>query len=68
VGEDFRYPETEGVKPPLTDTLNGYVDRVHKATQRDPVVYGQFLRVMNLMSPPTSLMSPRIMWRVLMGR
>ncbi len=67
VGEDFRYPETEGVKPPFTDPLNAYVDRVHRATQRDPVVYGQFLRVMNLMAPPTSLMSPRIMRRVLMG-
>jgi 2-polyprenyl-6-methoxyphenol hydroxylase-like FAD-dependent oxidoreductase len=68
VGEDFRYPETEGTKPPFTDMINAYVDRVHKATQRDPVVYTQFLRVMNLMAPPTSLMSPRIMWRVFMGR
>jgi 2-polyprenyl-6-methoxyphenol hydroxylase-like FAD-dependent oxidoreductase len=65
VGEDFRYPETEGKKPPFTDMLNAYVERVHKATQRDPVVYAQFLRVMNLMAPPASLMSPRIMWRVL---
>jgi len=65
VGEDFRYPETEGRKPPFTDMLNAYVVKVHKATQHDPVVYGQFLRVMNLMAPPTSLMSPRIMWRVL---
>ena len=65
VGEDFRYPETEGVKPPLTDFLNAYVEKVHKATQRDPVVYAQFLRVMNLMASPASLMSPGIMWRVL---
>jgi len=65
VGEDFRYPETEGKKPPFTDILNAYVVRVHKATQHDPVVYRQFLRVMNLMDPPASLMSPRIMWRVL---
>ena len=67
VGEDFRYPETEGAKPPFTDMINAYVERVHKATQRDPVVYGQFLRVMNLMDPPASLMSPRIMWRVFMS-
>lgn len=65
VGEDFRYPETEGKKAPLTDMINAYVERVHKATQRDPVVYGQFLRVMNLMDPPASLMSPRIIWRIL---
>ncbi len=65
VGEDFRYPETEGTKPPFTDIINAYVEKVHKATQRDPVVYAQFLRVMNLMAPPASLMSPGIIWRVL---
>jgi 2-polyprenyl-6-methoxyphenol hydroxylase-like FAD-dependent oxidoreductase len=64
VGEDFRYPETEGKKPPFTDLINAYVVKVHKATQHDPVVYRQFLRVMNLMAAPTSLMSPTIMWRV----
>ena len=67
VGEDFRYPETEGTKPPFTDLINAYVEKVHKATQRDPVVYAQFLRVMSLMAAPTSLMSPRIMWRVFMN-
>jgi flavin-dependent dehydrogenase len=67
VGEDFRYPETEGKKPPLTHLINAYVVKVHKATQRDPVVYGQFLRVMNLTAPTTSLISPRIMWRVFRG-
>lgn len=66
VGEDFRYPETEGVKPPFIDLINAYVARVHRATQRDPVVYAQFLRVMNLMADPGSLMRPGILWRVLM--
>jgi 2-polyprenyl-6-methoxyphenol hydroxylase-like FAD-dependent oxidoreductase len=68
VGEDFRYPETEGVKPPLTDLINRYVEKVHQATRHDPVVYAQFLRVMNLMEPATSLMTPRLMWRVLRGK
>ena len=66
VGEDFRYPETEGKKPPFMDLLNAYVEKVHRATHRDPVVYAQFLRVMNLMEAPTSLMAPGILWRVLM--
>ena len=65
VGEDFRYPETEGRKPPFMDMINAYVEKVHKATQRDPVVYAQFLRVVSLMATPMSLMSPRIMRRVL---
>lgn len=67
-GEDFRHPETEGKKPPFTDMINAYVAKVHKATQRDPVVYVQFLRVVNLMAVPTSLISPRILWRVLFKR
>jgi flavin-dependent dehydrogenase len=65
VGEDFRYPETVGRKTPGTDLINRYVERVHKATHSDPVVYGAFLQVMNLLKPPTSLMHPKIMWRVL---
>ncbi|HKI54458.1 MAG TPA: hypothetical protein VJ987_10070 [Anaerolineales bacterium] len=48
-----------------TDVINSYVSKVYKATHHDPVVYGQFLQVMNLLMPPTSLMHPRIVWRVL---
>ncbi|MCA9500215.1 MAG: hypothetical protein KC588_13570 [Nitrospira sp.] len=64
--EDFRYPETQGRKPPMTDLLNGYLARVHRATHHDSVVYLQFLRVMNLMASPVSLLHPRIMRRVLL--
>ena len=62
--EDFRYPEAVGKKPPLTDLTNAYLAKVHRATQHDTAVYSQFLKVMNLMAPPTSLMHPRIVWRV----
>lgn len=64
VGEDFRYPEVEGRKSILTDLLNAYVLKIHTATHHDPIVYTQFLRVMNLLESPTSLLAPRIMWRV----
>ena len=63
--EDFRYPETQGQKPFLTDMINAYLARVHRATHHDTVVYSQFLRVMNLMAPPTSLLHPRIIRRVM---
>lgn len=63
--EDFRYPETQGRKPPMTDLLNAYLTRVHRATHHDSIVYLQFLRVMNLMASPTSLLHPRIIRRVL---
>jgi 2-polyprenyl-6-methoxyphenol hydroxylase-like FAD-dependent oxidoreductase len=68
VGEDFRFPETEGAKPFGVDLINAYVARVHRATHHDPVVYAQFLRAMNLLAPASSLMRPRIAWRVLRGR
>lgn len=55
VGEDFRYPGTSGSKAPGTDFINRYVTRVHQATHTDPVVYGAFLQVMNLLKPPASL-------------
>lgn len=65
VGEDFRYPTTEGRKAPGTDLINAYVARVHRATHQDTIVYGHFLRVMNLMASPISLFKPAVMRRVL---
>lgn len=64
VGEDFRFPETTGPKPAGIDLLNRYVAAVHRATRIDPVVGAAFLRVMNLLEAPPSLMKPGIMWRV----
>lgn len=64
-GEDFRMKGTSGPKPPGTDIINPYVARVHRATHRDTEVYSVFLDVMNLVKPATSLMHPRIVWRVL---
>lgn len=65
VGEDFRFATTTGPKPPGTDFINRYVARVNRASHHDEVVGAAFLRVMNLLAPPTSLMQPQIMWRVL---
>ena len=64
VGEDFRFPETVGPKPAGIDLLNRYVAMVHRATLVDPEVGRAFAKVMNLMAPPPSLMSPKIMFRV----
>lgn len=68
VREDFRFPHTRGTKLPFTDLINAYVVKVHQATQRDPVVYAQFLRAMNLMAPISSLLTPEMLWRVLIRR
>ena len=68
VGEDFRFPETEGKKPAGVDLINAYVAKVHQATHHDTEVYTAFLKVMNLMAAPTSLFHPKLLWRVLWGR
>lgn len=65
VGEDFRYAQTVGPKPPGIDLVNRYVSLVQRATHRDKVVCAAFLRVMSLLKPPASLFHPRIVWRVL---
>ena len=65
VGEDFRYPETQGPKPAGIDIINKYVSRVHRATLTDEVVCEAFLKVMSLLKSPTSLFHPRIFWRVM---
>lgn len=66
--EDFRIPETEGKKPPGTDLLHAYTARLHQATHHDPVVYSKFLQVMHMLAPASSLLHPRLMWRVLRSR
>ncbi len=65
VGEDFRFPETTGPKPAGVDLLNRYVAAVHRATLVDPVVGAAFIKVMNLLASPSSLLTPGIMLRVL---
>jgi 2-polyprenyl-6-methoxyphenol hydroxylase-like FAD-dependent oxidoreductase len=68
VGEDFRFATTSGPKPPGTDFINRYVDKVNLASHHDEVVCAAFLTVMNMLAPSTSLMKPQILWRVLRPR
>ena len=67
IGEDFRFPQTEGKRPPRTDLVNAYMTRLFRAAHHDPVVCEQFYRVTGLVAPPNSLFHPRILWRVLRG-
>ncbi|MCB0095080.1 MAG: hypothetical protein KDE46_05130 [Caldilineaceae bacterium] len=65
VGEDFRYAETSGPKPVGVDLINKLDLRTNRATLHDEVVCCAFLKVMNLMAPPTTLFHPTIVWRVM---
>jgi 2-polyprenyl-6-methoxyphenol hydroxylase-like FAD-dependent oxidoreductase len=66
-GEDMKYPQVEGKRPPGFKLVNKYMERVHKAATKDPVVLKQFFLVANLLAAPTSVMAPKIAWRVLLG-
>jgi 2-polyprenyl-6-methoxyphenol hydroxylase-like FAD-dependent oxidoreductase len=64
-GEDMRYPEVEGRRPPGFAWTCSYLDRVHRAATRDPLVLKRLFEVASLLRKPTALMSPSIAFRVL---
>lgn len=67
VGNDLRFPEIEGPRTTMTKFINWYVSKLHHAAHDDPEVSVSFLKVVNLLAPPPSIMAPRIMWRVWRG-
>jgi hypothetical protein len=67
-GEDLRYSQVEGRRPPGFALVNRYLERVHAVASEDRVVCRKFFDVLNLLAPPPSLMSPLVAWRVLARR
>jgi 2-polyprenyl-6-methoxyphenol hydroxylase-like FAD-dependent oxidoreductase len=63
-GEDLRFPQVEGRRPPGAWFVNRYLERVHAVASHDQVVCRKFFDVLNLLAPPQSLMSPRVAWRM----
>jgi 2-polyprenyl-6-methoxyphenol hydroxylase-like FAD-dependent oxidoreductase len=63
-GEDFRFPGVTGPKPPGTDLINRYMSRLHRTAIHDAEAVHAFFEVMNMLKPPTSLLSPRMALRV----
>ena len=63
--EDLRIPQTIGQRTLQTRLLAAYIERVHRATHSDSVVYNALLRVINLVQSPMALFHPRVVWRVL---
>lgn len=64
-GEDLRFPQVDGQRPPGFRVVNRYLERVHAMASEDQAVCRKFFDVLNLLAPPSSLMSPRVAWRVL---
>ena len=63
--EDFRFPQTEGTPQKMPGLAAIYVDKLTQTINHDPVVFTTFFNVIHLMKPPTALLHPRIVWRVL---
>jgi 2-polyprenyl-6-methoxyphenol hydroxylase-like FAD-dependent oxidoreductase len=66
-GEDLRFPEVEGARPPGFGLLSSFMARAHRAATKDPVVLTRFFEVANLLRAPTAMLSPEVAMRVLVG-
>lgn len=62
---DLRFPGVPGPRPLRSRVLNAWVGRVVAAASSDPQVAQAFLRTVNLMARPESLVSPALAVRVL---
>jgi 2-polyprenyl-6-methoxyphenol hydroxylase-like FAD-dependent oxidoreductase len=60
---DLSIPEVQGKRTVETRTSNWYTGRVLAAAEFDSRVAEQFLRVMSLVDPPSSLLRPATAWR-----
>ncbi|SAL38004.1 Putative epoxidase LasC [Caballeronia arvi] len=67
VGNDLRNPHVEGARPPMLRFINWYIGKLHLAARHDSTLANAFLKVVNLMMPPSSLLSPAIVRRVWQG-
>jgi 2-polyprenyl-6-methoxyphenol hydroxylase-like FAD-dependent oxidoreductase len=64
-GGDLAFPEVEAPRPPEVQMMNAYMALLQSAATRDGAVTGTFMRVAGLVAPPTELMSPDTIYRVL---
>ena len=67
VGNDLRHPQVVGPRSPKVRFINWYIGKLHMAAQYDAKLANAFLAVANLEAPPTKLLQPAIVMRVLRG-
>lgn len=68
VGNDFTFAGTTGPKPFGTDLFNRYVGRLLTRAHDDGALTEAFFKVFRLERSVTSLLHPRVVWRVLRPR
>jgi 2-polyprenyl-6-methoxyphenol hydroxylase-like FAD-dependent oxidoreductase len=67
VGNDLSIPEVQGRRTPMIRFLNWYIGKLHRAAHADARLSIAFLKVINMVAPPPTILHPRIVWRVLQG-
>jgi hypothetical protein len=67
VGNDLRHPKVEGARPAKVRFINWYIGKLHMAARHDAKLATAFLEVANLEAPPTRLLQPDIVMRVIRG-
>jgi 2-polyprenyl-6-methoxyphenol hydroxylase-like FAD-dependent oxidoreductase len=67
VGNDLRHPQVQGPRSPKVRFINWYIGKLHMAARHDAKLAIAFLEVANLEAPPTRLLHPAIVTRVLRG-
>ena len=67
VGNDLRHPKVEGPRPLKVRFINWYLGKLHMAARHDAKLAIAFLEVANLEAPPTRLLHPAIVTRVIRG-
>ncbi|NVB37630.1 FAD-dependent monooxygenase [Pseudenhygromyxa sp. WMMC2535] len=65
--EAQRWPEVDGYRPPLVRPLLWLIDQLYLGGAKDRALHQQFLQVMNMEAPLTSLLAPRTLPRVVRG-
>ncbi len=64
-GTDLQHPDAVGRRSVLTGMMNGYMNRLSRAAQRDPRVATRLYQALNLLIPSAALFRPDIAVRTL---
>jgi 2-polyprenyl-6-methoxyphenol hydroxylase-like FAD-dependent oxidoreductase len=65
VGSDLALPQIAGRRPASISMTNAYLERVLTAAETDPTMVQRFMRVLNMIDPPSHLLRPSTALRVM---
>lgn len=65
VGSDLALPEVKGPRPKMMRISNACLEPVMTATETDPVVAAQFMKITGMLDSPIRLLRPSMLLRIL---